>query len=133
MSSSTRTLFGVIVIVAIVTAWTWVGCLTLEKRIPDWPRAQAVLRRVGFACGLIAGLTFFNGMGGLLTLVLLTGTPPDRSESHVFGIPVPTPRWLERLFIGTFAVVLDVFALLSWIAAGAGLVQLLRGKEPPAA
>jgi hypothetical protein len=80
---------------------------------------------------MIACLTFFNGTGGFLTLVLLTGTPPDRSETYVFGIPVPTPGWVDRAFIGLFAVVLDVGALLSWVAFGAGIVQLLRGKEPP--
>ncbi len=131
MSSDTRTFFGIIAIIAIASAWVGVGAMMLDKRLPEFPLAQAILRRVGFACILIACLTFFNGTGGFLTLVLLTGTLPDHSEASVFGIPVPTPPWMDRILIGFFAVVLDVGALFSWVAAGVGLVQLLRGKAPP--
>ena len=52
------------------------------------------------------------------------------STRTLFG---STPWWLERLLIGAFAIVLDVGAVVSWVVAGAGLVQLLRGKELPAA
>jgi hypothetical protein len=131
VSPSVRTFIGVVALVAIVSAWAGIGCMALDKWIGDLPRAQAIVRRAGYALILIACLTFFNATGGLLTLVLLTGTPPDRSEALVLGIPVPMPVLLERIIIGVFAFVLDVGALLAWLAAGAGIVQRLRRKTPP--
>jgi hypothetical protein len=79
------------------------------------------------ALGGAIALGFFTVMGACFTWVLLANAT-GRGTLSVWGLPVPLPevaeRWLNRVMVGLFALLMDGLALFGWW-------RLLTGRWRP--